>query len=233
MNEPVHQTCFECENCGHEGYVQSVGEPCFCPICGDKVEHDLIEFTLVEGGEMPVKEVVKTKIVYRNRPTKALPTEGRRGVRHIPGHRIVNDPPKISSVLKKGKRREYTVDCGYTGLRTVIISHLVTWHKMTLTEAREAVKVGNHDAVTLDEPQLCDDPEAKTVTGALLGYKLDPGEVRRYRFKLSCGYEGLRSSCLKHMCVHHEYSREDARDVINIHRGNVDTTNQDVRLDDL
>lgn len=252
MTEPVHQTWFECENCGSEGYVQSVMEPNFCPICGDETEHDLIEFTLVEG-DLPVKEIVKTKIVYRNNPTepRASPvlnpeTDKRftykgnvgprglgQGIRPDPNHKIVNRPPKISSIKRDHERRQYTVDCGYKGLRASIVSHLVTWHGMTLEEAKEATKIANHDAVDITTtPPVCENIGLYPLTAEVKGHIIDESEERRYRFKLSCGYCGPRSSTLKHLCVHHGYSRKDARALINLRDGNVDLTNMDVLLDE-
>ena len=238
--DAIHQTWFECENCSYEGYVQSVGEPHFCPICGDKVEHNLIEFTLIEG-DQPVKEVIKevevVKVVYKEREERrfrgqgSAPTTGIRGARLDPNHKIVNTPPQISSVKKDNERRQYTVDCRYTGLGTTIISHLVTWHGMTLKEAKEAVKVGNHNAVDITtEPPVCPNIGLYPLTAEVTGYILDQAEERRYRFKLSCGYEAPRTSVLKHMCVHHGYSKEDARKAINLQDGNVDLTNREVRL---
>ena len=258
---PVYQREYECEGCDSKGHLQTTHEPKVCPVCGSieaeiwetnfillnelpepKVVEKIIYRTSEELPEPKVVEKIVEKIVYRSpekdqrfgyRGPGTARTTGHRGVKKGTTHKIVNSPPIVTSVKKDNERRIYTVDCGYTGIRSTIVWHLNTWHNMTLKEAKDICKIGNHESVELSTaPPVCSNIGAYPVTAEILGYKLDPGDVRRYRFRIKeCGYEGLRSSTLKHLVVHHGYTREDARNVVGIQKKNVDITNIDVRLE--
>lgn len=236
MTEPVYQSEFECTNCESKGYVQSTNDPVFCPNCGDQddVEFWEAEFNIFgEQTEPEVIEKVTERVVYKNKIVYREKKPSSRDGYHGPptghtdvDHKIKRDRPVVTSTKRDNKRRIYTVDCGFTGLRATIIWHLHTRHGFTQQEAKDICKVANHEWKNITKyPPVCNDKGARPVTGAIIDYKLDPGEVRRYMFKLSCGYEGLRSSTMKHLVVHHGYTREEGSEVINIKKGNVDMSN--------
>jgi len=245
MPHPVHQVVFECHNCGEElGYIQSVGEPNFCPVCGtsfkDDGETDLIEFTIIEGDyKKPEPQVQLIERhpdeVHDPRPKKmrtapARPTSGHRGVRPNPDHKIVNDPPVVTSVIDGTQRRQYTVDCGYTGDRACALSHLVTWHSMTLLEAKKAVLVDNHESVDLRGLPAwpCEKRGLRPVTCEIIGHISDVDGDKRYIFRVKeCGFVGMRSSTNKHLRVHHGYTLKETRDIMNIRNGIVSVVDPD------
>ena len=229
--EPFHQAEFECA-CGVTGHIQTTEDTVFCPVCGsaEGIEVWESEFTIVEGELTPpqppaVKEIVyKEKIVYRSRPRTATPTTGHRGVRPGTVHKVVNTPPVITSVLRDGKLRIYTVDCGHTGERTIITAHLDAWHGMSHQQAMDAVKVENHDARDERTTRIyCEAPGAHPIQCQVVGFELGDGGDKHYRFRVKeCNYTGPRTSVLKHIVHHHGYTRDEARLLINLKAGNVE-----------
>lgn len=231
---PVYQAEFEC-SCEATGYIQATEDPAFCPICGIKgVEVWESEFNIIGDhavrGRRQQQEVVyrdKIKIVYRTRPRAkgegdrrfgyrgpgAYPTTGHRGIRKDPNHKIVNDPPIITSILGEDGRRVYTVDCGYAGIRATITNHLKTWHGKSHEEAKNAVKIKNHHWQDKRHRILAQDCKAKglnPVSVQIIGYvKKGEGNIRKpklYRYHIpECGFTGARTTLIRHLTMHHGY----------------------------
>ncbi len=235
---PVYQAEFEC-SCGATGYIQATEDPAFCPICGMEGHHHLLElweseFNIIGDhtsrrvSPQPSPKVVykeRIKIVYRTPKVKgvdrrfgyrgqgATPTNGHRGIRKDPNHKIVNDPPIMTSVLGEDGKRVYTVDCGYTGIRATITSHLKVWHGMSHEEAKNAVKIRNHQWQDKRHRLLAQDCNAKglnPVSVQIIGYvKKGEGNVRKpklYRYHIpECGLTGARTTLIRHLTMHHGY----------------------------
>ena len=237
---PVYQAEFEC-SCGATGHIQATEDPAFCPICGiEGVEVWESEFNIIGDhavrGRRLQQEVVyrdKIKIVYRTRPRAkgegdrrfgyrgrgATPTTGHRGIRKDPNHKIVNDPPIITSVLGEDGKRVYTVDCGYTGIRATITNHLETWHGKSHEEAKNAVKIRNHQWQDKRHRLLANDCKAQglnPVSVQIMGYvKKGKGNIRKpklYRYHiLECGFTGARTTLIRHLTMHHGYDLMTAK----------------------
>jgi len=238
MNKPVHQAEFEC-SCGANGYIQATEDPAFCPICGEAaVETWESEFNIIGDhtsrrisprSSPKVKIVYKEKIVYRTRPKPkgerdrrfgyrgrgATPTTGHRGIRKDPDHKIVNDPPIITSVLGEDGRRVYTVDCGYIGIRATITNHLKTWHGMSHEEAKNAVKIKNHHWQDKRHRLLAHDCKAKglnPVSVQIMGYIKKGKGPKLYRYHIrECGFTGARTTLIHHLTTHHGYDLMSAK----------------------
>jgi len=237
-NTPAHQAEFEC-SCGATGYIQATEAPAFCPICGrTDVEVWESEFNIIGDHAVrvsrssPEVKIVK-KVVYRTRPKPkgegdrrfgyrgqgATPTTGHRGIRKDPNHKIVNDPPIIISVLGEDGKRVYTVDCGYTGIRATITSHLEVWHGMTHKEAKNAVKIKNHQWQDKRHRLLAQDCKVEglnPVSVQIIGYvKRGEGNIRDprlYRYHISeCGFTGARTTLIRHLTMHHGYDKKTAQ----------------------
>lgn len=236
----VYQAEFEC-SCKAAGYIQATEDPAFCPICGmEGVEVWESEFNIIgdhtsrrqsspEVAPKVAPKIVyrdKIKIVYRSRPDRrfgyrgqgATPTTGHRGIRKDPNHKIVNDPPIMTSVLGEDGRRVYTVDCGYTGIRATITSHLKVWHGMSHEDAKNAVKIRNHQWQDKRRRLLAQDCKAKglnPVSVQIIGYvKKGKGNIRNpklYRYHIpECGLIGPRTTLVRHLTMHHGYDRMTA-----------------------
>ncbi len=226
-NIPVYQAEFEC-SCGAIGYIQATEDPAFCPICGmEGVEVWESEFNIIgdhtSRRQSSPKVVYKEKIVYRTRPRAkgerdrrfgyrgqgAAPTTGHRGIRKDPNHKIVNDPPILTSVLGEDGKRVYTVDCGYTGIRATITSHLETWHGMSHKEAKNAVKIKNHHWQDKRHRLLVHDCKARglnPVSVQIIGYVKKGKRPRLYRYHVpECGFTGARTTLIRHLAMHHGY----------------------------
>ncbi len=225
---PVYQAEFEC-SCKATGYIQATEDPAFCPICGmEGVEVWESEFNILgDTPPTPPKIVYKEKIVYRTRPRAkgeadrrfgyrgqgATPTTGHRGIRKDPNHKIVNDPPLITSILGEDGRRFYTVDCGYSGIRATITSHLKVWHGMNHEKAKAAVRIRNHQWQDKRHRLLAQDCKAKglnPVSVQIIGYvKKGKGNIRNpklYRYHIpECGLIGPRTTLIRHLTMHHGY----------------------------
>ena len=238
-NNPVYQAEFEC-SCGATGYIQATEEPAFCPVCGTTdIEIWESEFNILGdqasrrmSPQPSPKIVYKEKIVYRTRPESknegdrrfgyrgqgATPTTGHRGMRKDPNHKIVNDPPLITSILGEDGRRVYTVDCGYTGIRAIITNHLETWHEMSHEDAKEAVKIKNHQWQDKRHRLLAHDCKAKglnPVSVQIIGYVKKKGNIREprlYRYHIpECGFTGARTTLIRHLTMHHGYDKKTAQ----------------------
>jgi len=233
-NNPVYQAEFEC-SCGATGYIQATEDPAFCPVCGmEGVEIWESEFNIIGDhtsqriSPQPSPNVVyKEKIVYRTRPKGegdrrfgyrgrgATPTTGHRGIRKDPNHKIVNDPPIITSVLGEDGKRVYTVDCGYTGIRATITSHLETWHGMSHEAAKNAVKIKNHQWQDKRHRLLVHDCKAKglnPVSVQIMGYIKKGKGPKLYRYHIpECGFRGARTTLIRHLTTHHGYDLMSAK----------------------
>ena len=231
-NNPVYQAEFEC-SCGATGYIQATEDPVFCPICGKEgvevweSEFNIIGDQAVRGRRLQQEVVYRDKIVYRTRPRAkgegdrrfgyrgqgATPTTGHRGIRKDPNHKIVNDPPTITSILGEDGKRVYTVDCGYSGIRATITSHLEVWHGMSHEKAKNAVKIRNHQWQDKRHRILAQDCNAKglnPVSVQIIGYvKKGKGNIRKpklYRYHIpECGFTGARTTLVRHLTMHHGY----------------------------
>ncbi|KKN44937.1 hypothetical protein LCGC14_0688150 [marine sediment metagenome] len=223
-NNPVYQAEFEC-SCGATGYIQATEDPAFCPICGEEgVEVWESEFNILgDTPPTPPKIVYKEKIVYRTRPRPkdgrdlrfgyrgqgSRPTTGHRGMRKDPNHKIVNDPPILTSVLGEDGKRVYIVDCGYTGIRATITNHLENWHGMKHKEAKNAVKIKNHQWQDKRHRLLVHDCKARglnPVSVQIIGYVKKGKRPRLYRYHVpECGFTGARTTLIRHLTMHHGY----------------------------